>query len=341
MTARSRPLTRRLAASSALAALTAVLALPGAAHALDAPAPPPDEIPPAVTAAEPTSTTTTTTVAPAASPDATDAPSSAPETAPAAAEVRAAVTGPASVDASPTTGLNPAGATISVRGSGFDPNANNGFGIYVVFGPVDPGTYFKDANRFLAAMWLHPGGAASGSPGQGDLRADGTFSTTLPAPNGAALTATYTDGNGTPVSCLTAQCYVVTIAAHGVGDRSMDTCTPVSFAGGTAIPAVDRACRPVSTPAARPTASGTPDGSGGADDPGGATTGGSDGATGAGSGGSGGASTLPRTGPAAPGRAAAAGVLTLVSGLALVQGDRRRRAKSRPAPAAGPPDCTG
>ena len=57
------------------------------------------------------------------------------------------------------------------------PAANNGFGVYAVFGPVDPGDLLlKDANRFLAAVWLHPGGGASGSPGQGELNADGTFS---------------------------------------------------------------------------------------------------------------------------------------------------------------------
>jgi LPXTG-motif cell wall-anchored protein len=317
--------------AGALAALAAVLAFPGAADARVAPgaAPaPPEEAASAAPAPETApASTTTTTVAPVASPEVTDAP---PTVAPAAGtappapdQVRAAaVTGPPSVNASPTSGLNPTGATISVNGSGFDPNANNKFGIYVVFGPVDPGTYFEDANRFLAAMWLHPGGAASGSPGQGDVRPDGTFATTLPASNGAALTATYTDGNGTPVNCLVTQCYVVTMAAHGVTDRSMDTCTPVSFAGGTATAAVDRACRPVGTPAGQPT------GGGGPNTPGAPAGGGGASGSGAGSPGSGpGArSPLPRTGTEVP-VLTLAGVLSVAAGLVLV-GRGRRLARS-------------
>jgi LPXTG-motif cell wall-anchored protein len=352
MTARSPLHPRRFLGAAAIAALAAVPALPTAAHALDTPAPvapPPGEAATVVTAPADAPSTTTTTVAPAETPDATagrtptvtgataaTAATAATGTAgPTATAVRAAaVSGPPRVSASPTSGLDPAGgSTITVTGSGFDPNANNGVGVYVVFGPVDPGTYFQDANRFVAARWLHTGGTSSGSPGQDDLRADGTFSTTLPPPGGA-LTATYTDGTGAAVNCLVTQCYVVTMAAHGVGDRSMDTCTPVSFAGGTATANVDRACRPVSTPSGQPSGGGTPAGPSGNGDP--ATT-----ATAASNGGtrSGASSTLPRTGAGAPGLALA-GFVALGSGIVLVRRDRRGRAKCRPVAVSGPPDCT-
>ena len=192
-----------------------------------------------------------------------------------------------------------------MTGSGFDPNANTKFGVYAVFGPVDPATYFSDANRFLAAVWLHPGGGASGSPGQGELNPDGTFSATLPPAGGLPLTAAYTDGNGAAVNCMTTQCYVITMAAHGVPDRSMDTCTPVSFAGGTAMPQVDRTCHPVATPTGNPTgpAAGSSGGNGGNS---------ADGANGASSGSTTAGSTLPKTG----------------SGVAIARRARRRLAGS-------------
>jgi LPXTG-motif cell wall-anchored protein len=204
----------------------------------------------------------------------------------------------------------------------------------VVFGPVDPGTYFQDANRFLAARWMHTGGGGSGSPGQGELTANGTFSTTLPPAGGAAITAHYTDGNGAAVNCLITQCYVVTMAAHGVADRSMDTCTPVSFAGGSATATVDSRCQPVATPTGQPTGgAGTPTGAGG-------STGGSASASAGGTPGSGSSSTLPRTG-AGTGMVALAGGLSLVSGLALVGRGRRRRTNGERVAGPGALDSTG
>jgi LPXTG-motif cell wall-anchored protein len=254
-------------------------------------------------------------------------PEPEPEPVVAGAAVGAAAIGPPAVTATPTSGLNPAGgSTITVTGSGFDPNANSKFGVYAVFGPVDPATYFSDANRFLAAVWLHPGGGASGSPGQGELNPDGTFSATLPPVGGLPLTASYTDGNGAAVNCMTTQCYVVTMAAHGVADRSMDTCTPVSFAGATATPQVDRSCRPVATPTGNPT-TGDDDSSGRGPN----TTANPAGASGTGSGstgdGTGSGATLPKTGSSVA-WLGGLGVATLASGLLLVGRDRRSRRNS-------------
>ena len=265
----------------------------------------------------------------------TAAPTNAAPTDPdafeAAATVRAAaVTGPPSVTVTPATGLNPGGgSTITVTGTGFDPDANNKVGVYAVFGPVDPATYFSDANRYLAAMWLHPGGAASGSPGQGELNAHGTFSTKLPPTGGVPLTAAYTDGNGTPVNCMTTQCYVITIAAHGVADRSKDTCTPVAFSGGTATPTVDRSCQPVTTPAGQPTG---PNGSGNP------TANGNSNGTGANGNGNGNgasnSSTLPKTGTGAT-ALGGLGLAILAGGLLLVREGRRMPRKLRLAARSG------
>ncbi|TDB86058.1 hypothetical protein E1266_34725, partial [Actinomadura sp. 7K534] len=131
----------------------------------------------------------------------------------------------ASVRVSPATGLDPGGQTISVGGSGFDPARNNRFGVYVVFGPRRA-DWSTNSNSFLSAKWVHPGG--SGGGGQAPMSASGGFSVNL------QVKAKYTDGDGRKVDCLKTQCYVITMAAHGVPDRSQDTFTPVSFKGGGA-----------------------------------------------------------------------------------------------------------
>ncbi|MER7168892.1 HtaA domain-containing protein [Micromonospora sp. NPDC000207] len=128
--------------------------------------------------------------------------------------------GPA-VSVSPATGLDPAGATITVEGSGFDANGNNGFGVYAAFGPkVDD--HWLNSAVLKPVKWV----SRTNQPTEARdrLNADGTFRTTLP------IAAVYTDGNGDTVDCTRVQCYVVTFAAHGSPDRSQDTFTPVTFA---------------------------------------------------------------------------------------------------------------
>ncbi|ROO84402.1 putative surface cell wall-binding protein [Actinocorallia herbida] len=137
----------------------------------------------------------------------------------------------AAVTVSPASGLDPAGATISVAGSGFDANANNGFGIYVGFGWKDTSaTWYLNAGAFESVKWVHKNNTAP-TAGQDKLNADGTFSFDL-----TGLKAQYTDGAGNAIDCMVTQCYVVTMAAHGAADRSMDTFTPVTFAGSTLEP---------------------------------------------------------------------------------------------------------
>lgn len=127
----------------------------------------------------------------------------------------------ASLRVSPSTNLNPDGQTISISGSGFDPNRNNKVGVYVVFGPRRP-DYHTNAGNYGAALWVHPGGAGGG---QARMSPSGTFSVSL------TVKARYTDGNGRAVDCTRTRCYVMTFAAHGVPDRSQDTLVPLSFKG--------------------------------------------------------------------------------------------------------------
>ncbi|SPT51566.1 IPT/TIG domain-containing protein [Actinomadura madurae] len=131
----------------------------------------------------------------------------------------------ASVSVSPTSGVDPGGQTITVRGSGFDPDRNNGFGVYVVFGPRRA-DWTTNANAYQAATWVHRG--ASAGAGQAPMTASGGFSV------GLSVKARYTDGDGRKVDCLTTRCYVITMAAHGVPDRGQDTVTPITFRGSKA-----------------------------------------------------------------------------------------------------------
>ncbi|TYK44399.1 hypothetical protein [Actinomadura decatromicini] len=127
----------------------------------------------------------------------------------------------ASVRVSPSSGLDPAGQTVAVRGSGFDPARNNRFGVYVVFGPRGS-DWATNSNAYLSATWVHPGGSGGG---QAPMSASGGFSVSL------TVKAKYTDGDGRKVDCLKTPCYVITMAAHGAPDRSQDTFTPITFKG--------------------------------------------------------------------------------------------------------------
>ncbi|WP_019632280.1 hypothetical protein [Actinomadura atramentaria] len=132
----------------------------------------------------------------------------------------------ASLAVSQRTGVPQSGATLTVTGSGFDAKRNNAFGVYVVFGPR-PANFFKDANLFASAVWVHPGG---GGNGQAPMSAAGSFSVRI------AVKAKYTDGNGKAVNCLVSACYVMTMAAHGVPDRSQDAMVPIAFKGAARAP---------------------------------------------------------------------------------------------------------
>ena len=120
--------------------------------------------------------------------------------------------GSASVSLSKTSDLNPSGDTIRVEGKGFK---TSGPGIYVGIAQNDQmdvtnADSFGPDTQFV-------------STSRGNLKSDGSFSVDLP------VSATF----GT-ADCMQNACSVYTIAAHGSSDRSQDTATAVSFAGGAA-----------------------------------------------------------------------------------------------------------
>ena len=118
----------------------------------------------------------------------------------------------ASVNLSKTDNLNPDGDTITVTGSGFK---TSGQGIYVGIAQNDQAD-FANADTFSPdTVWV--------SKSKGNLNSDGSFSISLP------VKALFGSAN-----CLENACSVYTMAAHGSADRSQDTATPVSFAGGVA-----------------------------------------------------------------------------------------------------------
>jgi hypothetical protein len=129
------------------------------------------------------------------------------------------------VNATPSTGANPAGQTFQVSGSGFSATANGGLGVYVAFGPdpaLHPSDWFNNISHYQTAVWVHPGG--TGTATNKNMNANGTFSFTLTNADGSPLTATYGSTN-----CRQIQCGIVTMAAHGSTDRSQDSFRPISF----------------------------------------------------------------------------------------------------------------
>ncbi len=144
----------------------------------------------------------------------------------------------------PAADANPSGQTFTVSGSGFNPNAPvpggpTGTGSYVAFGPnptllpASP-AFYQSTSYYQVAVWarLNP---PSVTDGQKAMNADGTFSFTFTTGGSPrALTALYTTSTGT-YDCTQIQCGIVTFRSQGNADRSQDTFTPVTFAGGLSV----------------------------------------------------------------------------------------------------------
>jgi hypothetical protein len=123
--------------------------------------------------------------------------------------------GTPSLSASPVSGLSITDpTTVTVTGSGYDPTARQGEGVYVAFGPL--GATAQTA--FQTSKWIHPG--ATPSAGQDVMTATGTFATTL------TISPTFGATNCTVIACA-----IQTFSAHGNADRSQDKAIAVSFAG--------------------------------------------------------------------------------------------------------------
>lgn len=142
---------------------------------------------------------------------------------------------------------------LELRGSGFQ-SVQGGFGgIYVLFGWVDDpsgGSWrpsqggvtgedyryaFDDETNpvgyqvFVAFPGSSTGYAANG----GEVREDGTWEAVITVP-GARFISYDRDQNEAEVDCLTGQCGIITIGAHGVQNANNETFTPVQFSQGEA-----------------------------------------------------------------------------------------------------------
>jgi hypothetical protein len=138
-----------------------------------------------------------------------------------AAQSASAATGP-SLTVTPSGGLDPAGTSVRISGSGFS-TANPG--IYVGVAATDKYNP-TNAGAFGAVKYVHTG--ATPSAGQDVLTADGTFSTTL------SFAATFgTGANAT--NCLTSTCAIYTMAAQGSPDRSQDAVSVIHFQNSTLV----------------------------------------------------------------------------------------------------------
>jgi hypothetical protein len=127
-----------------------------------------------------------------------------------------------------TTGLDGVNEVeLSLTGTGFDPNTANGIGFYVAFGPKNDADFWTNTAPYYSAKYIRPGAtpAASGD----NLNPDGSWSTTL------KVRATYTK-SGTTYDCAVVACKVLTFAAQGNADRTLDTTTPIGFAGSGSNP---------------------------------------------------------------------------------------------------------
>ncbi|MGW6377251.1 neocarzinostatin apoprotein domain-containing protein [Rhodococcus sp. NPDC055112] len=130
--------------------------------------------------------------------------------APAPAAPAPAAAGSPVVTASKIAGLNAAGDTVTVSGTGF---AGTGSGIYVGVAQTDRFST-TDASAFQDAEFIRASDMSAGA-----------WSTTL------NVAGAFGDSD-----CTRNACAIYTLAAHGSSDRSQDTVTPISFVG--AAPAV-------------------------------------------------------------------------------------------------------
>jgi hypothetical protein len=141
------------------------------------------------------------------------------------AAVPAGAAGP-TVKVTPSVNVSRAGRTFLVQGSGFSTTANGGLGVYVTFGPkpsLHPSDWFTNIAYYQASVWVHPTGSPNTATNK-PMNPDGTFSFTLTMLNGSVLRPVY----GT-TDCTKIACGVLTMAAHGLPDRSQDSFRPVIF----------------------------------------------------------------------------------------------------------------
>jgi hypothetical protein len=134
-----------------------------------------------------------------------------------------------SVNVTPTTGLDrDAETTVTVSGTGFDPNAANGKGFYVAFGPKGS-DFSTNTAPYYKAVYVR----LTGTTPDTTLNLDGSWSTTIAVKRAYSKTA---GGATTDYDCSQIVCNVLTFGAQGSTDRSLDTTTQVTFAPAPGAP---------------------------------------------------------------------------------------------------------
>lgn len=124
------------------------------------------------------------------------------------------------VTAVPSRELGAAPTEIAVSGTGFNPNSNRGLGFYAVYGPITATYWTQSSGAFGAFKRISAG--ATPSPSADVLNLDGSWSTRL------TVQPLYTTREGT-YNCRLVRCGILTFAAQGGSDRTLDTATPLSF----------------------------------------------------------------------------------------------------------------
>jgi hypothetical protein len=152
-----------------------------------------------------------------------------------------------SIKVTPSLNVSRAGSTFEVDGAGFSTTANGGFGVYVTFGPkpsLHPTDFWTKIDLYQASVWVHPTGSPNTATNR-PMSSDGSFSFTLTNADGSKIEPVY----GT-TDCTKIQCGILTMAAHGVPDRSQDTFRPVIFSAEDPVNA--KVGRPYATRVAPP-----------------------------------------------------------------------------------------
>ncbi|MBO9570075.1 MAG: HtaA domain-containing protein [Cellulomonas iranensis] len=137
---------------------------------------------------------------------------------------------------------------LVVTGTGFEA-AVAGPGVYVAVGPKVGADWFVDASRFQKVKWVSVSATAE-TDSRAPLTPQGTFELTI---TGVAPTFT---GGGTTYDHATTPFQVLTMAAHGSPDRSLDTATALTFP--TPEPTPEPSPEPTPEPTVEPSPEPTP-----------------------------------------------------------------------------------
>jgi len=157
---------------------------------------------------------------------------------------------------------------LQVSGTGFQSIKNGHGGIYVAFGWIDGAGSWQPSNGGTTGVdyayvpddetdptgyilfVTFPGSDTADAANGGELAADGTWSGVISIP-GSSFESLDREGNPQTIDCLSVQCGIITIGAHGVKNANNESFTPITFTdlyGDDAAAPAPAPAGPVSTP---------------------------------------------------------------------------------------------